>query len=205
MPLPSSQMPGIYVSFVKPIVDRIAAAMGIILLSPLFLATAFAFLITRHFPMIFKQLRTGKDGQPFTLYKFRTLATDDSLPLPERKFWMGSFLRTTSLDELPQLWNVLTGDMSVVGPRPLPLEYLPLYSEEQRRRHTMKPGITGWAQVNGRHGISWQKKFELDVEYVNNQSFILDLRILLKTIVLLLSFRKDISLTEQPFRGNPNT
>ena len=191
-------------SFIKPVLDRSAAAVGITLISPLFLVVALAFLLTRQFPLIFKQQRTGKDGKPFTLYKFRTLATDDSLPLSERKFWMGTFLRTTSLDELPQLWNVLQGNMSVVGPRPLPLEYLPLYSQEQRRRHTVKPGITGWAQVNGRHGISWQKKFELDVEYVNNQSFALDMRILIKTIVLLLSYRKDISLLEQPFRGNPD-
>lgn len=197
-------MPGIYVCFVKPIVDRVTAGIGIILLSPLFLATAFAFLITRQFPMIFRQQRTGKDGKPFTLYKLRTLANDLSLSLAERKFWLGNFLRSTSIDELPQLWNILLGEMSFIGPRPMPVEYDTLFSTDQRKRFKVMPGITGWAQVNGRHGISWEKKFEFDMEYVNCQSFALDMRILFETIILLLSFRKDISLTEQPFRGSPN-
>ncbi len=141
------------------------------------------------------------DGKPFKLYKLRTLATDASLPLPERKFWLGNFLRTTSLDELPQLWNVLLGEMSFIGPRPMPIEYGPLFSAAQMKRFDVLPGITGWAQVNGRHSISWHEKFALDNYYVKHISAGLDLLILFRTIMLLLSFKKDVSLTEEPFKG----
>lgn len=136
------------------------------------------------------------------MLKFRTLSTDEKKPLHERRFLMGNFLRKTNLDELPQLWNVLKGEMSLIGPRPLPVEYTSLLSEEQSKRYEVKPGITGWAQVNDRHSISWQKKFELDNDYIRNVSFGFDLLILLKTIVLLLSFRKDNSLVEEKFKGN---
>ncbi len=142
-------------------------------------------------PVIFKQIRPGKDGKPFEMFKFRTMrdAVDaDGNPLPdaERMTSFGSFLRSSSLDELPGLWNVLKGDMSLVGPRPLLMEYLPLYSTEQYRRHEVRPGVTGWAQINGRNALSWEEKFKLDVWYVDNRSFWLDLKILFLTIKKVL-------------------
>jgi lipopolysaccharide/colanic/teichoic acid biosynthesis glycosyltransferase len=130
------------------------------------------------------------------------LTIDVERPLLERRFALGSFLRWSNLDELPQLYNILKGDMSFIGPRPLPIEYLPLYSEEQRQRHLVRPGITGWAQVNGRHSIAWQQKFSYDLYYVHHLSLALDLRILIKTIVLILSLRRDVSLEEEKFKGN---
>lgn len=152
--------------------------------------------------MFFTQARIGWKGKIFKLYKFRTLKKNERLAVAERQFPLGNFLRRTSLDELPQLWNVLRGDMSLVGPRPLLVEYFSLYSEMQRDRHEVRPGVTGWAQVNGRHSISWNEKFKLDFYYVHHVSFWLDIRILLMTIVLLLSFRKDTSLEEEKFQGN---
>ena len=136
------------------------------------------------------------------MWKFRTLSRNEQLPVIQRRFRWGKFLRFTSLDELPQLFNVLRGEMSFIGPRPLPEEYLPLYSKEQLKRHEVKPGVTGWAQVNGRNAIPWQKKLELDLYYVNNLSLGLDLIIFIKTLVLVLSFQKDVSLTEEKFKGN---
>lgn len=138
-------------------------------------------------PVLFRQIRPGLRGQPFKMIKFRTMldALDkDGRPLPdsERMTPLGSFLRSTSLDELPELWNVLKGDMSLIGPRPLLMEYLPLYSSEQSRRHEVRPGVTGWAQINGRNELTWDEKFKLDVWYVDNQSFWLDLKILLLTV-----------------------
>ena len=153
------------------------------------------------YPIFFFQERTGIQGKPFRLIKFRTLKSIGS-SLEERRFWLGDFLRATSLDELPQLINVLKGEMSLIGPRPLPVEYLALMSDEQKKRHLVKPGITGWAQVNGRNAISWQEKFALDNYYVKHVSFLLDVKIVFKTIQLLLSFKKDISLSEQKFTGN---
>jgi lipopolysaccharide/colanic/teichoic acid biosynthesis glycosyltransferase len=140
---------------------------------------------------LFKQVRPGKDGKPFQMVKFRTMrdAVDaEGKPLPdsERLTPFGNWLRSTSLDELPELWNVLIGDMSLVGPRPLLMEYLPLYNAEQYRRHEVRPGVTGWAQVNGRNAISWEEKFKLDVWYVNNQSFLLDIKILWLTVKKVL-------------------
>ena len=136
------------------------------------------------------------------MWKFRTLSLDERLPVTDRSFMWGKFLRFTSLDELPQLWNILRGEMSFVGPRPLPEEYLSLYSKEQIKRHEVKPGVTGWAQVNGRNSIPWKKKFELDLYYVDNISFKLDLMILIKTLAVMLSFKKDVSLEEEKFKGN---
>lgn len=138
-------------------------------------------------PVFFKQTRPGLNGRPFNMIKFRTMrdAVDragNPLPDNERLTKLGKFLRSSSLDELPELWNVLKGDMSLVGPRPLLMEYLPLYNERQNRRHEVRPGITGWAQVNGRNAISWEQKFELDVWYVENQSLWLDLKILFLTV-----------------------
>ena len=143
-------------------------------------------------PIVFTQLRPGKNGRPFKIYKFRTMSnqTDLSgnlLSDKQRLTKFGAFLRSTSCDELPALWNVLMGDMSLVGPRPLLIEYLPLYDKNQARRHEVKPGITGWAQVNGRNSITWEEKFELDIWYVDNQSFMLDIKILFLTIKAVLS------------------
>lgn len=142
-------------------------------------------------PVLFRQLRPGKDGLPFEMVKFRTMRDafgSDGRPLPdaERMTSFGQFLRASSLDELPELWNVIKGDMSLVGPRPLLMEYLPLYSPEQYRRHEVRPGITGWAQVNGRNALSWEEKFRLDVWYVDNQSIWLDLKILFLTVKKVL-------------------
>lgn len=150
-------------------------------------------------PVLFRQQRPGRHGIPFWLFKFRTMTNDrdaqgNLLPDEQRLTSFGRFLRASSLDELPELFNVLRGDMSLVGPRPLLMEYLPLYSPEQARRHQVRPGITGWAQVNGRNAISWEEKFKLDVWYVNNQSFWLDLKILVLTVVQVFQ-RKGINAT----------
>lgn len=138
-------------------------------------------------PVLFRQIRPGMGGRPFEMIKFRTMSdkrdvSGEMLPDAQRMTRLGTFLRSTSLDELPELWNVLRGDMSLVGPRPLLVEYLPLYSAEQARRHEVRPGITGWAQVNGRNALSWSERFQLDVWYVDNQSFLLDMRILWLTV-----------------------
>ena len=152
--------------------------------------------------ILFKQQRTGLNMKPFILFKFRTLKDDASLPFESRRFRLGDILRRTSLDELPQLWNILKGEMSLIGPRPLPVTYLDFFSDREKRRFLLKPGITGFAQVNGRHSISWQKKFEYDLYYIQNVSFLLDCKIFIKTILLLLSFKNDISLQEEKFTGN---
>ena len=161
--------------------------LALSLLAPLFLAIALITLATLGSPVILRQRRPGRHGRPFALLKFRTMtdergAAGDLLPDADRLTKFGRFLRATSLDELPELINVLRGDMSLVGPRPLLLEYLALYTPEQARRHDVRPGITGWAQINGRNTISWERKFELDVWYVDHQSAWLDLRILAETI-----------------------
>jgi lipopolysaccharide/colanic/teichoic acid biosynthesis glycosyltransferase len=171
----------------KRIFDILVASAGLILLAPLLVAIALAIRLTMGSPVLFRQLRPGRDGRPFSMVKFRTMraATDEQgEPLPDalRITALGQFLRATSLDEVPELWNVLRGEMSIVGPRPLLLEYLPLYSDEQARRHEVRPGITGWAQVNGRNAIGWDEKFRLDVWYVDNRSFWLDCRIVLMTL-----------------------
>ncbi len=167
--------------------DLVASLFGLILLSPIIAIVSWYINKKLGSPVLFKQKRPGKHGEIFEMIKFRTML--DALdykghPLPdsERMTPMGSFLRSTSLDELPGLWNVLKGDMSLVGPRPLLVEYLQLYSEEQARRHNVKPGITGWAQVNGRNAICWDEKFKFDVWYVDNQNFWLDIKILLLTV-----------------------
>jgi lipopolysaccharide/colanic/teichoic acid biosynthesis glycosyltransferase len=176
---------------IKRIVDVLAASFGLLLLSPLLVVVIL--LIRWHLgaPVFFRQLRPGLHGRPFQMIKFRTMqdATDangDLLPDALRMTRLGSLLRSTSLDELPELWNVLKGDMSLVGPRPLLMEYLPLYSAEQARRHEVRPGVTGWAQVNGRNALSWDEKFRLDVWYVDNRSLWLDIRILFMTIKKVL-------------------
>ncbi len=176
----------------KRLFDILVAASALLLLAPLLLVLAW--LVRRRIgtPVLFRQLRPGLRGRPFELLKFRSMreALDaHGMPLPdaERLTPFGRFLRATSLDELPELWNVLKGDMSLVGPRPLLMEYLPLYTPEQARRHAVRPGITGWAQVNGRNALSWEEKFRLDVWYVDHRSFRLDLRILLLTLRRVLA------------------
>lgn len=173
----------------------------IIVCSWLGILIACAYAITLQFPILFSQQRLGRNGKVFRMWKFRTLSVDENKDLQQRRFILGDVLRKTSLDELPQLWNVLNGEMSLVGPRPLPVEYDQLFSEEQRKRLEVKPGITGWAQVHGRHSISWKEKLDLDNWYVKNISFIIDMQILYKTVVLLLSFKKDRSLEEEKFTG----
>ncbi len=168
-----------------------ASFFGLLFLSPIIAIVAWKIRKNLGSPVLFKQVRPGKDGKPFEMVKFRTMrdAVDgcgNLLPDSERLTPFGNWLRSTSLDELPELWNVLKGDMSLVGPRPLLMEYLPLYNSEQYRRHEVRPGVTGWAQVNGRNAISWEEKFKLDVWYVNNQSFWLDIKILWLTVKKVL-------------------
>ena len=175
----------------KRLFDIIATAIGLPLLAPVIAVVAFQIRRKLGSPVLFRQVRPGKDGKPFEMIKFRTMrdATDQNgnpLPDSERMTSFGAFLRSTSLDELPELWNVLKGDMSLVGPRPLLMEYLPLYSKEQYRRHEVRPGVTGWAQINGRNAISWEDKFKLDVWYVDNRSLWLDLKIIYLTVKKVL-------------------
>jgi len=194
----------------KRFFDFTAAALGLLLLA---LPLLVLIILIRHklgSPVFFRQTRPGLHGQPFEMLKFRSMTDargpDDALlPDAERLTPFGSFLRSTSLDELPELWNVLKGDMSLVGPRPLLMEYLPLYSPEQARRHAVRPGVTGWAQVNGRNAISWEEKFALDTWYVDHQSLLLDIRILWLTVKKVL-VREGISAvgeaTMSKFTGN---
>ena len=166
-----------------------------------FLVLILFFLVTLNLPIFYVSKRIGKSGKVFEMYKFRTLSTDLNLELTQRQFPLGRFLRFTNLDELPQLWNVLKGEMSLVGPRPLPVDYVNLFSGEQNNRHQVLPGITGLAQVKGKNDLSWNDKFKLDLEYVNKISFLLDIQILFKTLILALSFKKDTSLAEKKFTG----
>ena len=190
--------------------DILAASFGLLLLSPVILIVAWQVRRKLGSPVFFRQTRPGLNGKPFEMVKFRTMrdAYDDAgnpLPNEKRHTPFGSFLRSTSLDELPELWNVIKGDMSLVGPRPLLMEYLPLYSEEQSRRHEVRPGITGWAQVNGRNAISWDEKFKLDVWYVDNRSMILDIKILFLTVKKVVKkdgINSSVDTTMTRFTGN---
>lgn len=171
----------------KRLFDIVASFCALLLLSPIIAIVAWKISKNLGSPVLFRQTRPGLHGKPFEMVKFRTMkdATDaqgNSLPDAERMTPFGNKLRSSSLDELPELWNVLRGEMSLVGPRPLLMQYLPLYSPEQARRHEVRPGVTGWAQVNGRNAISWEEKFKLDVWYVDNRSFWLDIKILLLTV-----------------------
>ena len=195
---------------IKRLFDMIASAMGLLVLAPAIFFIVFLIHRKLGSPVLFRQVRPGKDEKPFEMIKFRTMrdaVDNDGIPLPdsERIAPFGNFLRNSSLDELPELWNVLKGDMSLVGPRPLLKEYLPLYSTEQARRHNVRPGITGWAQVNGRNSISWDEKFRYDVWYVENQSFWLDMKIIWMTIKKVIA-REGISAdgeaTMPKFTGN---
>lgn len=193
----------------KRVIDITAAFLGLVLLLPLFFAIAFTILVTSGRPIFFKQMRLGLLAEPFLLVKFRTMRNDRDangslLSDSDRLTRVGAFLRSTSMDELPELWNVLKGDMSLVGPRPLLLDYLPLYSPEQMRRHEVRPGITGWAQVNGRNTLIWPVRLQHDVWYVDNRSLRLDFLILLKTFRKVVA-REGISepgeATATRFRG----
>jgi lipopolysaccharide/colanic/teichoic acid biosynthesis glycosyltransferase len=183
----------------------------LLLLSPLMLVIALAIRLTMGSPVLFRQLRPGLRGEAFELVKFRTmrrLVTADVVPAEDaqRLTRLGRFLRASSLDELPELWNVLRGEMSLVGPRPLLMRYLPLYTPEQARRHDVRPGLTGWAQVNGRNALSWEEKFALDLWYVDNRSLLLDLRILLLTVWRVLrpsGIAAEGSATMPEFTGSP--
>lgn len=194
----------------KRIFDIAASIIILIMFSPLLITVALFVKIKLGSPIFFKQLRPGLYCKPFYFYKFRTM-TEERDELGEllndqyRLTPFGKFLRKTSFDEFPQLINVIKGDISLVGPRPLLLEYLPLYTEEQKKRHQVKPGITGWAQINGRNSISWEEKFMLDVWYVNNQSFLLDLKILFLTIFKVLKshgINQQGNATVEKFKGS---
>ena len=181
----------------KRLLDIIIASTALILLSPLYAYVAYKVKKNLGSPVLFRQVRPGLHGKPFEMIKFRTMkdALDEQgnpLPDSERLTPFGKMLRATSLDEMPELWNVIKGDMSVVGPRPLLMEYLPLYNEEQAKRHNVRPGMTGHAQVNGRNAISWEEKFKLDTWYVENQSTVLDFKIMLKTVQKVIA-KDDIS------------
>ncbi len=194
----------------KRLTDVLVAAVGLAAALPLLLVVAVAVRLNLGAPVLFRQQRPGLHGRPFTLVKFRTMrdATDRHgrvLPDAERLTTFGRWLRASSLDELPELWNVLTGDMSLVGPRPLLMEYLPRYSPVQARRHEVRPGITGWAQVNGRNALGWAQRFELDVWYVDHRSSLLDLRILWLTVARVLGrdgINEPGQATATPFLGN---
>lgn len=182
---------------IKRLTDIVASFFGLLLLAPVIAVVAWLVRRKLGTPVLFRQVRPGLNGEPFEMIKFRTMrdavdAVGNQLPDAERMTPFGSFLRSSSLDELPELWNVLKGDMSLVGPRPLLMEYLSLYTPEQYRRHLVRPGVTGWAQVNGRNSLSWEKKFELDTWYVDNHSFWLDVRIVFLTIKKV-ALRDDIS------------
>lgn len=208
---PFSVSPPMYKIHFKRIFDSLLALLAVVILSPLMISISFVlFLINRKSGIFFVQQRTGLKAKPFNIYKFKTMADyrdKDGKLLPDeiRLTKFGKFVRSTSMDELPQLFNVLKGEMSLIGPRPLLNKYIPLYSNEQFRRHEVKPGITGWAQVNGRNAISWNEKFELDVWYVENISFALDLKIVFMTIYKIIQ-RKDISTansaTSEAFTGH---
>jgi len=198
-----------YKTFFKPLFDKVLALILIILFSPIMLITAILIYLKMGEPIIFAQPRPGYRGKIFKIYKFRTMSDERDengklLPDEKRLKGVGKVIRSLSLDELPQLFNVLKGDMSFVGPRPLLVEYLDLYNEEQKKRHDVLPGITGWAQVNGRNAISWEQKFKYDVEYVKKQSFLFDLKILFLTALKVFK-REGISqagnATMEKFNG----
>ncbi|MCL8006003.1 sugar transferase [Gelidibacter japonicus] len=189
-----------YSTIFKRLIDFVAALVGLIFISPLFLVLITLLSISNNGKPFFYQLRAGKNGRLFTIIKLKTMndkkdANGELLPALERVTKIGNICRKYSLDEIPQLLNILKGDMSLIGPRPLLPEYLELYNEEQSRRHEVMPGITGWAQINGRNAITWEQKFEYDVYYVNNQSFLLDVKILWLTFYKVIK-RSDINSSE---------
>lgn len=205
-------MNSFYRNYMKRFIDILLSLIALILLAPLLLVVALLVYFKLGSPVLFTQERPGKNEEIFKLYKFRTMTDEkdekgnllsDSVRLTR----FGKFLRSTSIDELPELWNILIGDMSIVGPRPLLVQYLPLYNAQQKRRHEVRPGLTGYAQVNGRNAISWQEKFSYDVEYVHNLNFFLDTKIFFKTIKQVLikeGISSETSTTMETFKGNRN-
>jgi len=196
-----------YKQFLKRFLDFWTALLGLLFISPIFAVVALLLAVTNRGKIFFMQQRPGKDGKIFKVIKFKSMtdAVDENgvlLPNEQRITPVGAFIRKTSIDEIPQLINVLLGDMSLIGPRPLPVRYLDLYTEEQKKRHTMRPGITGWSQVNGRNRISWTKKFELDIWYVENVSFLLDMKIVFMTIKNVLT-GKDVNADSTKYGGEP--
>lgn len=199
-----------YRKFFKRVFDIFLSGFALLILSPLFILLTIMVRVKLGSPVFFKQQRPGKNEKVFTMYKFRTMTDEKDeegnlLPDEKRLTRFGKFLRATSLDELPEIWNIFKGDMSIIGPRPLLVQYLPLYNEFQKRRHEVKPGLTGHAQVSGRNAISWDEKFEKDMEYIDNISFWLDIKIFFKTIKKVLK-KDDISqegqATMEYFMGN---
>ncbi|MGI9375315.1 MAG: sugar transferase [Tsuneonella suprasediminis] len=196
----------------KRLLDLVIALVASLALLPIIAIVALAIRISLGGPVFFRQERPGMNGTPFMMVKFRTMSNalgPDGAPLPDadRLTPFGKFLRSTSLDELPELWNVIVGDMSLVGPRPLLMDYLPLYSPEQARRHEVRPGITGWAQINGRNSLSWNEKFALDIWYVDNRSVVLDIKILFLTLRKVIArdgISADGEVTMPPFEGSPD-
>ncbi|MEH7577963.1 sugar transferase [Priestia megaterium] len=201
---------GIYKRYIKRLLDIILSLVAIICLSLLFLTVAFLVRVKLGSPVLFKQKRPGMNEKIFLMYKFRTMTDErdeggELLPDDVRLTKFGKFLRSTSLDELPELFNILKGDMSLVGPRPLLVQYLPLYNEYQKRRHEVRPGLSGLAQVNGRNAISWEAKFDRDVEYVDNVSFVGDWKIIFLTVKKVFAregINSNTAATMAPFKGN---
>ena len=199
-----------YKNFIKPAIDFVLALVGFLFLSPVFVLVMIGLFFANDGKPFFFQLRPGKDGKIFKIIKFKTMTdkkdeNGNLLPDADRLTKIGSFVRKTSLDEIPQLLNVIKGDMALVGPRPLLPQYLELYNDFQRRRNEVKPGITGWAQVNGRNSISWEKKFEYDVWYVDNVSFLLDVKILIMTVLKVVKsegINEQGQATSNEFKGN---
>lgn len=185
----------------KPILDYLIVMLLLVPGLVLGSLIVVGYIICGEWPVLFKQARIGRKGRIFTLLKFRTLDNDTQKTLHERRFVWGTLLRLSNLDELPQVLNVLKGEMSWVGPRPLPEEYRSLFSQQQNQRHDVLPGITGLAQVNGKNNSAWQEKFNYDIYYINNVSVWLDITILFKTVILVFSFKKDTSLNEEKFTG----
>jgi lipopolysaccharide/colanic/teichoic acid biosynthesis glycosyltransferase len=205
----STHATSFYTQVIKPIIDFMAALVAFVLLFPVFIVVVIMLTFANNGKPFFFQRRPGKNNEIFKVIKFKTMndrkdKDGNLLPDADRLTSIGQFVRKTSLDEIPQLLNVIKGDMSLVGPRPLLVEYLPLYNETQRRRHLVRPGITGWAQVNGRNAISWKQKFEYDVWYVDNISFALDVKILLRTIKNVIKsegISSETSATMEKFTG----
>jgi len=201
---------GLYEKYIKRPQDFLLSLIALIILSPIISIIAILVKIKLGSPIIFKQYRPGVNAKVFKMYKFRTMTDEkdekgELLPDDIRLTSFGRLLRSTSMDELPELWNVVRGDMSIIGPRPLLVQYLPLYNEQQKRRHEVRPGLSGYAQVNGRNSLSWEDKFELDIEYVDRLSFITDWKIILLTIkkvILREGINSDSSTTMEPFKGN---
>lgn len=199
-----------YAKYIKRFLDLILSLLALIILMPVMIVIYILVKIKLGSPAIFKQQRPGKNEKIFTLYKFRTMTdkkdeNGNLLPDEQRLTKFGKILRSTSLDELPELFNILKGDMSIVGPRPLLVEYLELYNEEQKHRHDVRPGLTGFAQVNGRNSISWEEKFRDDIEYIENISFIIDIKIVFKTIIKVFKregISQENSATTEKFQGN---